>query len=202
MDANGVKTATPAGHCRLTPLVPLIVDCTFLYHFSVLLMFKLHSRKCRTNLFTTKRLSDQTCSTCSGFQASPQTFSWDIESASVIYLRGGLSGSKVQRRSFKVGLFIHISSFLLRSLTQFFNRAREMEFFKRIIQIPDLPDVSDMFPHIFPRLLYFKTNKSNNSDNSKAAGLVSHHVHLFLPLSLLQTSSERLPWASTKGPWP
>lgn len=108
---------------------------------------------------------------------------------------------KVRRGSFEVGLFVLISSFLLRSLTQFFNRAREMEFFKRIIQIPDLPDVSDTFPHILPRVLLFSTDK-NDTDNSMAVGLVSHHVYLLLPLSLLQTSSGRLPWASIKGPWP
>ncbi|XP_056874619.1 huntingtin-interacting protein 1-related protein-like [Takifugu flavidus] len=88
MDANGVKSTTPAGHCRLTPLVPLILDCTFLYHFSVLLMFKLHSR-----------------------------IAADV-----------LLGHRERFRD------------LFMSLTQFFNRAREMEFFKRIIQIPDLPD--------------------------------------------------------------
>lgn len=77
-----------------------------------------------------------------------------------------------------------------------------MEFFKRIIQIPDLPDVSDTFPHIFPRVLLFDTDKNNDNDNSMAVGVVSHHVYLLLPLSLLQTSSERLPWASIKGPWP
>uniref|UniRef100_A0A3B4VNQ4 ENTH domain-containing protein n=1 Tax=Seriola dumerili TaxID=41447 RepID=A0A3B4VNQ4_SERDU len=43
LDANGAKSTTPAGQCRLTPLIPLILDCSFLYHFSVLLMFKLHS---------------------------------------------------------------------------------------------------------------------------------------------------------------
>lgn len=52
MDTNGVKSTTPAGHCRLTPLVPLILDCTFLYHFSVLLLFKLHSRECWTNVLS------------------------------------------------------------------------------------------------------------------------------------------------------
>lgn len=52
-----------------------------------------------------------------------------------------------------------MSAFLLRSLTQFFDRAREMEFFKRIIQIPDLPDVSDTFPHIFPPVLLFNSDK-------------------------------------------
>lgn len=44
MDANGAKSTSAAGQCRLTPLIPLILDCSFLYHFSVLLMFKLHSR--------------------------------------------------------------------------------------------------------------------------------------------------------------
>lgn len=62
MDANGVKSTTPAGHCRLTPLVPLILDCTFLYHFSVLSMFKLHSREYRTNVFTSTLRSDLTTS--------------------------------------------------------------------------------------------------------------------------------------------
>lgn len=92
MDVNGVKSTTPAGHCRLTPLVPLILDCTFLYHFSVLLMFKLHSRECSLPPVGTRR-SDLVSITCSGFQASHQTFSWDIESASVICLRGGSPGS-------------------------------------------------------------------------------------------------------------
>uniref|UniRef100_A0A3B3XSI6 I/LWEQ domain-containing protein n=1 Tax=Poecilia mexicana TaxID=48701 RepID=A0A3B3XSI6_9TELE len=78
MDANGAKSTTPAGQCRLTPLIPLILDCSYLYHFSVRLLFKLHKRD------------------------------------SVTFSRG--------------------------LLTQFFNRAREIEFFKSIIQIPDLPD--------------------------------------------------------------
>uniref|UniRef100_A0A665U919 Huntingtin interacting protein 1 related n=1 Tax=Echeneis naucrates TaxID=173247 RepID=A0A665U919_ECHNA len=43
LDTNGAKSTTPAGQCRLTPLIPLILDCSFLYHFSVRLMFKLHS---------------------------------------------------------------------------------------------------------------------------------------------------------------
>uniref|UniRef100_A0A7N6BC48 I/LWEQ domain-containing protein n=1 Tax=Anabas testudineus TaxID=64144 RepID=A0A7N6BC48_ANATE len=44
LDTNGAKSTTPAGQCRLTPLIPLILDCSFLYHFSVRLLFKLHSR--------------------------------------------------------------------------------------------------------------------------------------------------------------
>ncbi|KAM4532414.1 huntingtin-interacting protein 1-related protein isoform 2-T2 [Fundulus diaphanus] len=93
MDANGAKSTTPAGQCRLTPLIPLILDCSFLYHFSVRLLFKLHSR-----------------------------ISADV-----------LLGHRERFRD----LFL--------SLTQFFNRAREIEFFKSIIQIPDLPDAPPNF---------------------------------------------------------
>lgn len=88
MDANGAKSTTPAGQCRLTPLIPLILDCSFLYHFSVLLMFKLHSR------------------------IAP-----DI-----------LLGHRERFRD------------LFMSLKAFFNRARETEFFKTFILIPDLPE--------------------------------------------------------------
>ncbi|XP_067430528.1 huntingtin-interacting protein 1-related protein-like [Thunnus thynnus] len=88
LDANAAKSTTPAGQCRLTPLIPLLLDCSFLYHFSVRLMFKLHSR------------------------IAPDV----------------LLGHRERFRD------------LFTSLTQFFDRAREMEFFKSIIQIPDLPD--------------------------------------------------------------
>lgn len=93
LDANAAKSTTPAGLCRLTPLIPLILDCSFLYHFSVLLMFKLHSR------------------------IAPEV----------------LLGHRERFRD------------LFNNLTQFFNRAREIEFFKSIIQIPDLPDAPPNF---------------------------------------------------------
>uniref|UniRef100_A0A3B3CLK9 Huntingtin interacting protein 1 related n=1 Tax=Oryzias melastigma TaxID=30732 RepID=A0A3B3CLK9_ORYME len=87
LDANGAKSTTPAGQCRLTPLIPLILDSSFLYHFSVRLLFKLHS-------------------------ISPDV----------------LLGHRERFRD------------LFMSLTHFYKRAREMEFFKSVIQIPDLPD--------------------------------------------------------------
>ncbi|KAF3701694.1 Huntingtin-interacting protein 1-related protein [Channa argus] len=93
LDANGAKSTTPAGQCRLTPLIPLLLDCSFLYHFTVRLMFKLHSR-----------------------------FSPDV-----------LLGHRERFRD------------LFMSLTHFFNRAREMEFFKSVIQIPELPDAPPNF---------------------------------------------------------
>uniref|UniRef100_A0A3Q3LV53 Huntingtin-interacting protein 1-related protein-like n=1 Tax=Mastacembelus armatus TaxID=205130 RepID=A0A3Q3LV53_9TELE len=129
LDANGTKSTSPAGQCRLMPLIPLIVDCSFLYHFSVRLMFKLHS-------------------------ISP-----DI-----------LLGHRERFRD------------LFMSLTQFFNRAREMEFFKTIIQIPDLPDVRNILG-VSIRIFRF-------------AGFVHHEQAfcLFSPHRLLQTSSEPLPW--------
>uniref|UniRef100_A0A668AXT1 Huntingtin interacting protein 1 related n=1 Tax=Myripristis murdjan TaxID=586833 RepID=A0A668AXT1_9TELE len=92
LDTNGAKSTTPAGQCRLAPLIPLILDCSFLYHFSVRLMFKLH-------------------------RISPDA----------------LLGHRERFRD------------LFTSLTQFFNRARETEFFKTIIQIPDLPDAPPNF---------------------------------------------------------
>uniref|UniRef100_A0A669EIT1 Huntingtin-interacting protein 1-related protein n=1 Tax=Oreochromis niloticus TaxID=8128 RepID=A0A669EIT1_ORENI len=92
VEANQAKSTTPAGQCRLMPLIPLIQDCSFLYHFSVRLLFKLHS-------------------------ISPDV----------------LLGHRERFRD------------LFMSLTQFFDKAREMEFFKTFIQIPDLPDAPPNF---------------------------------------------------------
>lgn len=162
MDANGVKAATPVGHCRLTPLVPLILDCTFLYHFSVLLLFKLHSRECQEIFFL-----------CFLFTSSGNTFLsiHHLLWLCVFFFSGiapdVLLGHRERFRDLFMrsvvrvvvqrwlllllggGFFFHLSCLLLCSLTQFFNRAREMEFFKRIIQIPDLPDVGHTLPTIF-----------------------------------------------------
>ncbi|KAM9801511.1 LOW QUALITY PROTEIN: huntingtin-interacting protein 1-related protein [Neosynchiropus ocellatus] len=93
LDANGAKSDSPAGQCRLAPLIPLIPDCSFLYHFSVRLLFKLHSR------------------------IAPDV----------------LLGHRERFRD------------LFMSLRQFFDRAREMEFFKSVIQIPDLPSAPPNF---------------------------------------------------------
>ena len=45
VDAIGAKSTTASGQCRLAPLIPVILDSSFLYHFSVILLFKLHSRE-------------------------------------------------------------------------------------------------------------------------------------------------------------
>lgn len=101
----------------------------------------------------------------SGSQASLRTFSLDIESGSVICSPGEARGFCVvgsvssvlswgTDTLLRLLLVLSVLSVLLLtlwvpllSLTQFFDRAREMEFFKSIIQIPDLPDVStSMFP--------------------------------------------------------
>uniref|UniRef100_A0A4W5K8H9 Huntingtin interacting protein 1 related n=1 Tax=Hucho hucho TaxID=62062 RepID=A0A4W5K8H9_9TELE len=88
LDANAGKSTTPAGQCRLGPLIPVILDCSWLYHFSVKLLFKLHSRVSADSLL----------------------------------------GHRERFRD------------LFNSLTKLFDRARETEFFKKVIQIPDLPD--------------------------------------------------------------
>uniref|UniRef100_A0A8C8IVT0 I/LWEQ domain-containing protein n=1 Tax=Oncorhynchus tshawytscha TaxID=74940 RepID=A0A8C8IVT0_ONCTS len=88
LDANAGKSTTPAGQCRLGPLIPVILDCSWLYHFSVKLLFKLHSCVSADSLL----------------------------------------GHRERFRD------------LFNSLTKLFDRARETEFFKKVIQIPDLPD--------------------------------------------------------------
>ncbi|XP_021458580.2 huntingtin-interacting protein 1-related protein [Oncorhynchus mykiss] len=88
LDANAGKSTTPAGQCRLGPLIPVILDCSWLYHFSVKLLFKLHSCVSADSLL----------------------------------------GHRERFRD------------LFNSLTKLFDRARETEFFKKFIQIPDLPD--------------------------------------------------------------
>ena len=35
-----------SGQCRLAPLIQVIQDCSHLYHYTVTLMFKLHSCEC------------------------------------------------------------------------------------------------------------------------------------------------------------
>uniref|UniRef100_A0A8C7MEL1 Huntingtin interacting protein 1 related n=1 Tax=Oncorhynchus kisutch TaxID=8019 RepID=A0A8C7MEL1_ONCKI len=88
LDANAGKSTTPAGQCRLGPLIPVILDCSWVYHFSVKLLFKLHSCVSADSLL----------------------------------------GHRERFRD------------LFNSLTKLFDRARETEFFKKVIQIPDLPD--------------------------------------------------------------
>ncbi|KAF5906884.1 huntingtin-interacting protein 1-related protein-like, partial [Clarias magur] len=88
LESNNTSSTTVVGQCRLAPLVPLIQDCSPLYHFLVKLLFKLHSR---------------------------------------IPMDALLGHRERFRNQFT-------------SLSQFFEKARSMEFFKTIIQIPDFPD--------------------------------------------------------------
>ncbi|XP_053332133.1 huntingtin-interacting protein 1-related protein isoform X2 [Clarias gariepinus] len=88
LESNNTSSTTTVGQCRLAPLVPLIQDCSPLYHFLVKLLFKLHSR---------------------------------------IPMDALLGHRERFRNQFT-------------SLSQFFKKARSMEFFKAIIQIPDFPD--------------------------------------------------------------
>uniref|UniRef100_A0AAY5K657 I/LWEQ domain-containing protein n=1 Tax=Esox lucius TaxID=8010 RepID=A0AAY5K657_ESOLU len=59
LDANAGKSTTPAGQCRLGPLIPVILDCSWLYHHSVKLLFKLHSRKSHTQTHTYRTLETE-----------------------------------------------------------------------------------------------------------------------------------------------
>ncbi|CAL8342842.1 unnamed protein product [Lota lota] len=89
-----ISTQT-AGQCRLSPLIQVVQDCSHLYHFTVKLLFKLHScLPADTLLGHRDRFHDQ-----------------------------------------------------FHSLKNFFNKARDMQYFKRLIQIPKLPDSPPNFLH-------------------------------------------------------
>ncbi|XP_048370426.1 huntingtin-interacting protein 1-related protein [Sphaerodactylus townsendi] len=77
-----------AVQCRLAPLIQVILDCSHLYHYTVKLMFKLHS-----------------CLPADTLQGHRDRFHEQF-----------------------------------RSLKNFFNRASDMLYFKRLIQIPRLPE--------------------------------------------------------------
>ncbi|XP_026575135.1 huntingtin-interacting protein 1-related protein [Pseudonaja textilis] len=88
-----------AVQCRLAPLIQVIQDCSHLYHYTVKLMFNLHS-----------------CLPADTLQGHRDRFHEQF-----------------------------------RSLKNFFKRASDMLYFKRLIQIPRLPEVSSVFPS--PRIL-------------------------------------------------
>ncbi|KAF3849238.1 hypothetical protein F7725_015735 [Dissostichus mawsoni] len=124
LDANGAKSDTPAGQCRLTPLIPLVLDCSFLYHFTVLLMFKLHSCKRHINVFF---LFNRAIVLDKALKRNNHILCFTGMAPDI------LLGHRERFRD------------LFNSLKQFFDRARETEFFKTVIQIPDLPDAPPNF---------------------------------------------------------
>ncbi|XP_029018057.1 huntingtin interacting protein 1 related b isoform X2 [Betta splendens] len=89
-----ISTLT-SGQCRLSPLIQVIQDCSPLYHFTVKLLFKLHS-----------------CLPADTLQGHRERFHDQFH-----------------------------------SLKTFFNKARDMMYFKRLIQIPRLPDSPPNFLH-------------------------------------------------------
>uniref|UniRef100_H3C5L8 Huntingtin-interacting protein 1-related protein n=1 Tax=Tetraodon nigroviridis TaxID=99883 RepID=H3C5L8_TETNG len=88
-------TSLTSGQCRLAPLIQVIQDSSHLYHFTVKLLFKLHS-----------------CLPADTLQGHRERFHEQF-----------------------------------RSLKSFFNKARDMMYFKRLIQIPKLPDAPPNFLH-------------------------------------------------------
>uniref|UniRef100_A0A8K9XGF1 I/LWEQ domain-containing protein n=1 Tax=Oncorhynchus mykiss TaxID=8022 RepID=A0A8K9XGF1_ONCMY len=124
LDANAGKSTTPAGQCRLGPLIPVILDCSWLYHFSVKLLFKLHSCVSADSLL----------------------------------------GHRERFRD------------LFNSLTKLFDRARETEFFKKFIQIPDLPDSPPNFLRAsalaeYERPVVVMPNEENDCEIITVSGL-------------------------------
>ncbi|XP_078083172.1 huntingtin-interacting protein 1-related protein-like isoform X1 [Mustelus asterias] len=88
LDTSYAVSQTPSGQCRLAPLIQVIQDCSHLYHYTVTLMFKLHS-----------------CLPADTLQGHRDRFYDEFH-----------------------------------SLKSFFSRSRDMLYFKRLIQIPKLPE--------------------------------------------------------------
>ncbi|XP_055511643.1 huntingtin interacting protein 1 related b [Leucoraja erinacea] len=88
LDTSYAVSQTPSGQCRLAPLIQVIQDCSHLYHYTVKLMFKLHS-----------------CLPAETLQGHRDRFYDEFH-----------------------------------SLKSFFSRSRDMLYFKRLIQIPKLPE--------------------------------------------------------------
>ncbi|KAJ8005658.1 hypothetical protein DPEC_G00120220 [Dallia pectoralis] len=95
LNSSSTISTMLSAQCRLAPLIQVVQDCSHLYHFSVKLLFKLHS--------------------C----LPPDT------------LQGHRDRFHDQFHSLKT----------------FFNKARDMQYFKRLIQIPKLPDSPPNFLH-------------------------------------------------------
>ncbi|XP_042193422.1 huntingtin-interacting protein 1-related protein [Callorhinchus milii] len=88
LDTSYAVSQTPSGQCRLAPLIQVIQDCSHLYHYTVTLLFKLHS-----------------CLPADTLQGHRDRFYEEF-----------------------------------RSLKTFFSRSRDLLYFKRLIQIPKLPE--------------------------------------------------------------
>ncbi|XP_060026438.1 huntingtin-interacting protein 1-related protein isoform X1 [Lagenorhynchus albirostris] len=110
-----------SGQCRLAPLIQVIQDCSPLYHYTVKLMFKLHSCLPADTL---QGHRDRFHEQFHRYQPGPGG-GW----RRVLGLPGwGLAPltSRLRPRP--------------RSLRNFFRRASDMLYFKRLIQIPRLPE--------------------------------------------------------------
>ncbi|XP_067557122.1 huntingtin-interacting protein 1-related protein isoform X4 [Pseudorca crassidens] len=110
-----------SGQCRLAPLIQVIQDCSPLYHYTVKLMFKLHSCLPADTL---QGHRDRFHEQFHRYQPGPGGGWWRV-----LGLPGwGLAPLTSRLRPCP------------RSLRNFFRRASDMLYFKRLIQIPRLPE--------------------------------------------------------------
>ncbi|KAG9329098.1 hypothetical protein JZ751_007632 [Albula glossodonta] len=109
-------STTTSGQCRLAPLIQVIQDCSHLYHYTVKLLFKLHA--------------------CELPHPPPSVLAYRQTLSKAIGTDSSTSSTgNVTRAEQSSPLSIQHAI-----LKNFLNKARDMLYFKRLIQIPRLPD--------------------------------------------------------------
>lgn len=156
-----------AVQCRLAPLIQVIQDCSHLYHYAVKLMFKLHS--CESPL----QYMGMPCSqpgpglSLEGWGCMGINLGLSLQPGSILAdpIATGLPADTLQghrdrfHEQFRrypglmqgreilsiscASSLSHFSFLPLSSLKNFFKKASDMLYFKRLIQIPRLPEVCD-----------------------------------------------------------
>uniref|UniRef100_A0A673KNM5 Huntingtin-interacting protein 1-like n=1 Tax=Sinocyclocheilus rhinocerous TaxID=307959 RepID=A0A673KNM5_9TELE len=142
LDMSRSVSVTAAGQCRLAPLIQVILDSSHLYDYTVKLLFKLHS-----------------CLPADTLQGHRDRFQ---EQLPLFY-------SFVISHSLNLFLSLRFSLSRLKSL---FYRSSNLQYFKRLIQIPQLPEnppnflrASALSEHISPVVVIPVESSSPESEH-------------------------------------
>ncbi|ETE73723.1 Huntingtin-interacting protein 1 [Ophiophagus hannah] len=138
LDMSRSVSVTAAGQCRLAPLIQVILDCSHLYDYTVKLLFKLHS----CNVQFLGRVLLCVGHSCWAVPCGPSdslvcmsTQIWLAEASkySVVHSFSCLPADTLQG---------HRDRFLeqFKKLKDLFYRSSNLQYFKRLIQIPQLPE--------------------------------------------------------------
>lgn len=116
LEMTRANSLTPAGQCRLAPLIPCIQDSCQLYDYIVKMLFKLHA-----SMHPSSPQSIYTSLLCLHFS------SWRHRSGLPADTLGG-----------------HRTRFYdqYKALVEFYHQSANLQFFKNLIRVPHLPKVS------------------------------------------------------------